>query len=600
MINNSKQTYNSLLKWVDKNILLLLSSVLIAFIPLYPKIPLADLIPGYIVRARLEDVLVLITFVIWLVQAYRKKAAFNKTVFIFVALYSVFGILSIVSGVLLIDTIPAELLHIGKSSLHLFRYFEYFTLLFIVYSSVKTKKDVYLLLTIFVTTVMVVSIYGFGQKYYYWPVYSTMNREFSKGVRLVLTEHARVQSTFGGHYDLAAFLVIALPIILAWLFSATKRFVRICLLIIFAMGVTILVLSASRISFASYLAASSFVVVLFGTKKQKWWKKIWWTTSRFLMIMVLTFIIIANFGSSLYERFLQVIELSPFIHDTYHALNHQKKYLAHTYIPAKLGFIEMPKAKRPKNAVDIDSVLVSSDERPVPADAPPDVYVNVPDIIEVATVSADGTKTTTTIERDRTYSPLAQKYGLSLAIRLDTLWPKAIEGFSRNPLVGSGYATLNKDGKYHFTEAESTDNNFLRTLGETGLLGFITFYGCVVIATRYAFKSFLGKDPLGITLGIGFMGATVGLLINATYIDVFAASKVAFTYWSITGLLLGYHFITTTQAQKAIETSSPTTELSANKKASKKTEKKRVSSSKKSMKRKIKSKSSKKTKKNKS
>jgi hypothetical protein len=32
---------------------------------------------------------------------------------------------------------------------------------------------------------------------------------------------------------------------------------------------------------------------------------------------------------------------------------------------------------------------------------------------------------------------------------------------------------------------------------------------------------------------LAFIAASIGLLINATYIDVFASSKVAFTYWAL-------------------------------------------------------------------
>ena len=46
-----------------------------------------------------------------------------------------------------------------------------------------------------------------------------MNREFSKGMRLYLSEYARVQSTFAGHYDLGAYLVVVLPLALAGLFG---------------------------------------------------------------------------------------------------------------------------------------------------------------------------------------------------------------------------------------------------------------------------------------------------------------------------------------------------------------------------------------------
>ena len=34
------------------------------------------------------------------------------------------------------------------------------------------------------------------------------------------------------------------------------------------------------------------------------------------------------------------------------------------------------------------------------------------------------------------------------------------------------------------------------------------------------------------------MAASLGLLANALYIDVFASSKVAFTYWALAGIFL--------------------------------------------------------------
>src|SRR5690606_18678152 len=136
------------------------------------------------------------------------------------------------------------------------------------------------------------------------------------------------------------------------------------------------------------------------------------------------------------------------------------------------------------------------------------------------------------------YSACSLDRGLSLCIRLETLWPRAIEGFKRNPLLGSGYATLTKETVEQFTEAESTDNNFLRTLGETGALGFITFYGVVVLTLWYAFRHLRDNDTLARALCVGYIGGSIGLLINALYIDVYAASKVAMTYWGLAGIVV--------------------------------------------------------------
>ena len=199
----------------------------------------------------------------------------------------------------------------------------------------------------------------------------------------------------------------------------------------------------------------------------------------------------------------------------------------------------MPEATKPENSLTVEeaAVLVSSDERPVPY-RPSDVYEDIPDLVEVATISAEGKEEMIFVERPRTFSDNALKHGLSLAIRLDALWPMAINGFKMNPLTGKGYATLGKEGAYQFTEADSTDNNYLRTLGETGILGFISFYGVIVTAIYFAFRGYRQNDELLVMLSIGFLASSFALLVNASYIDVYAASKVAFSYWGLTGLYL--------------------------------------------------------------
>ena len=40
-----------------------------------------------------------------------------------------------------------------------------------------------------------------------------MNEEFAKGIPIKLSQLSRVPSTFAGHYDLAAYLVLMIPIL---------------------------------------------------------------------------------------------------------------------------------------------------------------------------------------------------------------------------------------------------------------------------------------------------------------------------------------------------------------------------------------------------
>src|SRR3989338_8411224 len=134
--------FHSGLKLLDENLLFFMAAFLIIFIPLYPKLPLFDIIPGYIVRVRLEDFFVLTTIGVWLIQVWRGKVRWQTSFLWLIGAYVLVGLLSVITGVLVIHEIPPELLHIGKSMLHLFRYIEYFSLFFIMYSAIKTTKQV--------------------------------------------------------------------------------------------------------------------------------------------------------------------------------------------------------------------------------------------------------------------------------------------------------------------------------------------------------------------------------------------------------------------------------------------------------------------------
>ena len=229
----------------------------------------------------------------------------------------------------------------------------------------------------------------------------------------------------------------------------------------------------------------------------------------------------------------------------------------------KLDKLLKPFKSPPKDYValndEIGLVMDRTDERPVavrPTDTggdrtalPPDVFEDIPDGYEEAIRSAtlaadlkDGQTATYAVglkPKQRTFSDNAYKYGLSTAIRLDALWPQAMAGFKKNPLLGSGYSTLTKSSVGQFTEAESTDNDYLRLLGETGALGFVSFFSIVFLVLKASVLKLKGKnDPLVLAFVAGFIALTFGLLINALYIDVFEASKVALIYWSLAGVLL--------------------------------------------------------------
>lgn len=536
--------------WLDKNLLFVLSAFLLVFIPLYPKWPLLDLVPGYIVRLRLEDLLVAAVFLIVLIQVLRKKVRLlPNPLLIPIGIYLAVGFLSLLSGVFITHTIPMQTIHIGKAVLHYLRRVEYFSLFFIFYASVRTIKQVKTIVYLLGITAIAVSLYGFGQKYFGWPVYSTMNREFAKGWRLVLTQYARVPSTFAGHYDLAAFLAFFMTIFAGLFLFLRKSFLKIFLIIVFIFSFFILILTASRTSFISYLIGISAVIVLLSFRAKK---PVLWGLSRWITITSLSLLVMFFYGD-LSERFANFFKFDMISDYVFGTLIREKLF---GYKKEDLKFIQLNN--------DLSLVYSRSDIPPKVVGQgrdqklPPDVYEDIPDYI--GTDSARATKSGALIEVDgefksaseageatpgaavmvpRDYSDTAFVVGLSSAIRFDALWPMAIKGFLKNPLLGSGYSTLNKIRVSDFTEAESTDNDYLRALGETGLLGFIAFFGIIAVMFKIIFTSLPKiKDRFSYALTVGFIGGTIALLINALYIDVFEASKIAFMFWGMAGILL--------------------------------------------------------------
>lgn len=548
--------------WLDDNLFFLASIILIFLIPLWPKIPLADILPGYIVRLRLEDLVVAIFFLLYLIWWWRGKVDFRRLpgwqlIFANIAI----GLMAILSGMFLLGTIPfvfpSELIHVSKSLLHWARYIEYFFLAFVAISGFKNFSQLKITMWALTLITLFLGIYSIGQKYYYWPVYSTMNREFSKGVRLYIDpgSHARIQATFGGHYDFGGYLVLILPFSLQLLFLCKRSWQKVAVGVIHFLGVWSLIVCAARTSVIAYLVAISLLLFFNIVYRQISLKRKCLT---FLVVyggyFLLFSFLVFGWGQDMMERFAHTFsKTEPFVGIYNKAVDYRNdisKYFAR--------FRPQP----PENGVAMSpndwGVLTPTDTQPVPVNPgavsqgvpttgnkPADVYVDVPDYRWQQTASGASVLVAT----ERTWSVNAERYGLSMAIRYDTLWPHAWQAFQRNPLIGSGYATLVKGANLElFTEADSTDNNYLRTLGETGILGLLTFYGVIILSLVAAWRAWRVENVLVRAVVWSFSVATVGILINAILIDVFAASKVAFSFW----LLLGMFYAAIALTQKPL------------------------------------------------
>jgi len=475
-----------LLELIEKNFLKYGTAAIIMAVPLYPKFPLFK-IPGTYVAIRLEDFLIIFIALVWALTQLRQRLKFlrddlSQTIIAYLAI----GFLSLFSAVFITQTVEPHI-----AFLHSIRRVQYLVVFFIMVSSIKSKKDIRFFVQVFLLTAFLVFLYGIGQKFFMFPVISTMNVEFAKGLALRLAAGARVSSTFAGHYDLAAYLVLLLPLTMAVVVAAKKKWQRVFLLFFYGFLFWLLLASASRISFAAYLGAMTITLVFL--KKKAW----------IIPVIVLS-LVTSLFATELTERYAHTLRVSLFKME---AINIQ---LPWSKKPTKIAFEPEPTAT------------------PIPLPSEPGV------VVPVKVYKITPTPTPTPSGRKYVYyggGEEAPPEDRSTAIRLNVEWPRAIRAFLKNPLLGTGYSSITL----------ATDNDYLRALGEVGLLGFLFFSLIFIKIGLEAKKVIFSKQPIEAekAILIGLVGGALGFLANALFIDVFEASKVAITFWLLMGLLVG-------------------------------------------------------------
>jgi O-antigen ligase len=117
----------------------------------------------------------------------------------------------------------------------------------------------------------------------------------------------------------------------------------------------------------------------------------------------------------------------------------------------------------------------------------------------------------------------------STSIRLNVEWPRAIRSLKKNLLLGTGYSSITL----------ATDNDYLRALGEIGILGFFAFSLLFIRVVRVISKPFpylKNFKTANLAFITGFAGALAGIFVNAFFIDIFEASKFATIFWLFVGI----------------------------------------------------------------
>jgi O-antigen ligase len=319
------------------------------------------------------------------------------------------------------------------------------------------QENLEFFLKILLIVVFIAFIYGIGEHYLHFPVIITQNNESSKGVALFWTPGSNTNSTFAGQYDLAAFMVMTLPIFLSILFVIKDKIVRLITLVVSGTGLWLLINSFSRISQVSYVLAVSVPLLIL--KKFK---------GLAVVLIISLFFMVRSSGLDM--RFASAV------------------HVIYEHITAT------------KTVSYIEGRFIASAQGITPSLTPVPVSTPIPVLSDV-----------------------------SIAIRLNVEWPRAFRAIITNPLLGTGYSSIGL----------ATDNDYLRMLGETGLLGLLAFALIFFRIGKIFVKAFPLREKLtGLELSFiaGMVGAVIGTFVIATFIDLFEASKFATIFW----LLLGF------------------------------------------------------------
>lgn len=486
--------------FLSEHMLFALSLFLLVFIPLYPKLPLFDIQHTW-VYIRIEDFLMAVVWILFFIQLWRKKATLKTPLTLPIIAFWAIGAIATLHAVLFIfPDISGVFPQLGL--LHWLRRVEYLSLFFLGFAAMRKKSFVTPLIVTLAVTLLAVFIYGLGQRYLGFPAFLTMNEEFAKGVPLKLSALSRVSSTFAGHYDLAAYLALLIPVMGSMVLGFKKWYARIFFFLTAVSGLILLLMTASRVSYGVYLLSITLLLILHKQKK-------------FILPVLIGSILLMQLFQGISQRFSSTFQQVDLIVDS------------------RTG-----KAIGVAKEVGDGQVIIEEEQSNGENLPGGSKYINVP------TTNGKGKETEIIYKRikpgtneqqiiTKSGDVIVKKafaYDVSFTTRFQGTWPRAFEAFNRNIFLGSGYSSINV----------ASDNNYLRVLGETGILGLISFLLIFLIAGIYFWKvlpSITDKKARALVLGV-FAGV-FGVALNAVLIDVFEASKLAFVMWLLLGLTLG-------------------------------------------------------------
>lgn len=539
-------------KWIYDNGLFLLTLFLLVVIPLYPKLPLVD-VKNTWVYIRAEDFIVFIVLIVYGYFLLKKKVTLNTPLTIPILAFWILGGLATIHGVLLFFPTIANVFP-NVALLSYIRHIEYMSVFFVAFAGMRQKEFLKTVIIVVSGVFIVACLYGLGQKYASLPAFLTMNEEFAKGVPITLSALSRVPSTFAGHYDFAAYLALFIPLFAALFFGVRNIFIKAFFAGTILLGLLLMFMTVSRVSFFAVLVGIAFTIFILKRK----------LILLSIPVILILGIMVTLTQSSLFARFGNTVrEVDVLVNGKTGAAVGNVEYVPVSYLyekNVKLQRIDDEEKLNQALQGEVEEASAAGIVRrlPLPYELlPADTLVP---LVKASNISNGETLPQGTGYINLSLSPVknrvgdfyyelspnisttdvinfhgnflvktASAYDLSFTTRFQGEWPNALHAFMRNIFLGSGYGSVSL----------AIDNNFLRMLAEVGLLGTGAFILLLIIVGIYAYKTYKYiESKLTKTFVVGICAGIIALTLNATLIDVFEASKVAFLLWTLIGITL--------------------------------------------------------------
>jgi hypothetical protein len=242
-----------------------LAVIFISLVTLMPKLPLIP-IRGYMVPVRIEDIFLAFALAVVVFRALISHAKVARHVLAgpMLAFFAAEG-WSLVFALALLGTISNHLV----ATLFWLRTLEYFLASVLASLAVRSWRDFRLVLSAFILCVLLVGIYGILQEFSLVPAFNAMHQDNE----IVTVSYMpgfgsdRLLSTFGGPYDLAAFYLIAVPVLAALQLSARSKVTRVNLSAVLFLSLCCLYLTFARAPLVSMAVSLSLAVWLMGRRK---------------------------------------------------------------------------------------------------------------------------------------------------------------------------------------------------------------------------------------------------------------------------------------------------------------------------------------------